>query len=644
MIYGHFICRLKISKDSDMLRCVTKIFKTLQLSTHFGLFSRWMRKRTPFLFRFFICCLISFFILKNDEVSNYDQRFQLRGPQKVSDQIVLILIRPSDFAINSTENINSMMNLQNSFSRNEDQFWDQQKWKLFLQKVLNYEPASVSVAIEFQNKQKLISNDIKENRIFFDSRIFWTIPIKDNSSNINSPLANKDNTNLGHMDLIRDEDGVVRRVITDSKNLPLLPELATGRNFPSGRSYHMINYRSEKNPFKTFYWSQIMNQQVALSDLKEKIVFIGTEATSSPKEMTPLGSQLRVQILAQIADNLIQNRWIRRADIGLSALYLLSIALLTVAIITQFPQSVSFFLFAWLATFIAALSAWIFDSLYFWVPAVSPVILIILVWIIFVGYQVSKIERKNFLLQQEQKYLQELEQLKNNFVSLISHDLKTPLAKIQAVTNRLLTSDMIKNHQGDLVAIKNYSEELHKYIQSILQILKVESRDFKLNKEVADINDVIESVVKQLNPLAIESQMTLAVDLEPLFAAEFDQTLMKEVILNLIENSIKYGSSKQQISIRSWEENENIYVSISDTGPGISPEDLENVWKKFSRGKGQDLKTKGTGLGLYLVKYFVELHGGQVKMDSQIGKGTTVVFNLPIATEEKLTHPAQEQI
>ena len=87
-------------------------------------------------------------------------------------------------------------------------------------------------------------------------------------------------------------------------------------------------------------------------------------------------------------------------------------------------------------------------------------------------------------LKQEQSYLAELEQLKNNFVSLISHDLKTPIAKIQAVLDRLMSAgDAPPEMKDDLFSLKNYSEELNRYIQSILKVLRVESRDFKIMKE-----------------------------------------------------------------------------------------------------------------------------------------------------------------
>ncbi|MNT80225.1 Histidine protein kinase DivJ [compost metagenome] len=83
----------------------------------------------------------------------------------------------------------------------------------------------------------------------------------------------------------------------------------------------------------------------------------------------------------------------------------------------------------------------------------------------------------------------------------------------------------------------------------------------------------------------------------------------------------------------SVEEGNDVVVAVKDTGEGIKPEDLEKVWGKFTRGSDQDMKTKGSGLGLYLVKYFIELHGGTVVMESQLGQGTTVSFSLPLEEE-----------
>jgi signal transduction histidine kinase len=144
------------------------------------------------------------------------------------------------------------------------------------------------------------------------------------------------------------------------------------------------------------------------------------------------------------------------------------------------------------------------------------------------------------------------------------------------------------------------------------------------------LNEVITDVLRQLQPLATEKEIQLKTDLEPLFSMEADNTLIREVIVNLVENAIKYTPHKGLITIRSREVDNQVQVEVLDTGEGIPAEEIETVWKKFVRGKEQDLKSKGTGLGLYLVKYFIELHGGNVNLESEHRKGTKVSFSLPL--------------
>ncbi len=292
------------------------------------------------------------------------------------------------------------------------------------------------------------------------------------------------------------------------------------------------------------------------------------------------------------------------------------------------------FLFLSLATVWTAFSMWTFDTFYIWLPIASPLTLLVLIWIVYIGYQALRIEQAHNKLQQEQRYIAELEQLKNNFVSLISHDLKTPIAKIQAVIDRLTVQNSLPDSvQEDFLNLKIYSEELNRYIQSILKVLRVESKDFKINKETADINGVIENVIERTRPLAKSKSISINLNLEPMFLIEFDVTLMTEVMLNLVENAIKYTPINGQISIHTTETDTEVLVTVSDTGEGIDPEDQIHIWKKFVRGKNQELKSKGSGLGLYLVKYFIELHGGTITLKSELGKGTTFDVSLPIESE-----------
>jgi len=398
----------------------------------------------------------------------------------------------------------------------------------------------------------------------------------------------------------------------------------------------LINFRGDKRVFEEYSLTDVLSDSFKVETLRDKIILIGAESSNESLYLTPFGPSNRHTVLAHMLDDLLEKRTIQIAPYWIYTLLLITFVWLTIFIMIHYPQSVAFVFLAWILTLWAALSAWIFDSFYYWLPVSAVNVLVISAYVIFLGYQANTIERKHYKLKQEQKYLQELEQLKNNFVSLISHDLKTPIAKIQAVLHRLQLQNHSSELTQDLRSLQDSSEELNRYIQSILKMLRVESRDFKLHIEVGEINEIIKDVVRQISPLAHEKNIQLLVELEPMFSSEFDHTLIREVIVNIIENAIKYTPINGTVRIHSQEKENLIYVDVTDTGEGIPESEVSQVWGKFVRGKDQDLKTKGTGLGLYLVKFFIELHGGKVALESEIGKGTTISFCLPIEGQSQI--------
>lgn len=594
---------------------------------------RYVSRRRGFWLRCLLCWAIGCLALSNDEINSYDQRFQLRGDQKTSRQIVLINIRQSDFATIYSSRTNFLSNMSEVTDITDSFFWNKQIWSELLLRILSQNPKSVGVTLYFGDNVGTIRLTPDEKNIFLDPRIVWASTTNSLERVLTPLFANREQSNLGNNEIRRDEDGVVRRVFPQRMDMPHMVEKLTGKKFPSTQVALPINYRGTNRVFTQYSLSEIIFDEVPANAFENKIVIIGAETSSSPIYMTPIGTLSRTEILAHVTDTVIGNKWIKRLSFWWYASGFFVLMLFAVFLITTYPQSVALFFILWIATLLAALSAWGFDTFYFWSPALSPFILLGASWIIFIGYQATKIEKKNFRLQQEQKYLQELEQLKNNFVSLISHDLKTPIAKIQAIVDRLLTQHHESELGSDLRSLRLFSDELNRYIQSILKLLRVESRDFKINTDVGDINEIIEEALHQLRPLAREKNIQIHTALEPMFSLEFDMTLVKEVIINLVENAIKYTPRDGQIEVISYESEDYVHVLVKDTGEGIKPEDMDKVWGKFTRGSDQDLKTKGTGLGLYLVKYFIELHGGKVKMESTVGQGTTVTFTLPLDSE-----------
>ena len=599
-------------------------------------YSRWFNINRGFWLRALFCWMIALFFLKFDENGNYDNRFRLRGTQKISNQVVLVTIKTSDFLkiydlkTYALINTNELSDLSDSF------YWDRTLWQKLISEILKQSPRSVGVTLYFGDNIGQVRLSTEEIISFKDKRVFWAT----NSSELEKlslPMATRpDRSNLGAIDTLKDDDGVSRRLLLNPDFLPNIASRMTqslGTNRPP-YSVPIINFINQEQ-FKNISYLDIINGKIPKDYFLGKIVLIGTEKSSFSQVQTPIGALSRHEYWGQVAENIIQNKFIKNLSFFYYAGFLLVLALISIAIISNYPQSVAFFFFLWLITLNAAFSAWIFDSFSVWMPIISPLSLVIFIWVLFTAYQALRIEKAHMKLKQEQSYLAELEQLKNNFVSLISHDLKTPIAKIQAVIDRLISSAYSPSEiQIDLLNLKDYSEELNRYIQSILKVLRVESRDFKILKETADINGVIENVIERIRPLALSKGIRVEVELEPMFLIEFDVTLMTEVFLNIIENSIKYTSDNGLIRIHSFENETDVFVEISDTGEGISVEDQENVWKKFVRGKAQDYKTKGTGLGLYLVKYFIELHGGKISLKSELKKGTTVYVSLPLSENE----------
>lgn len=590
--------------------------------------------------RAFVCWLFALFFLQFDESGHYDIRFQLRGDQRVDRSIVLVtlkaseLIRLDDLKTGSLISANELADMSDSF------FWDRQLWQSLLAKILHQQPHKVAVTLYFGSNVGQIRLTPSEVQIFRDPRLIWAA----NSSGpekLSLPMATRpDRSNIAHIEILKDNDGVVRRLAKTMDGLPDLASRVTGSaQTGTNRKADIINYKG-RQLFTEVTLSDVLSPDLPADFFKNKIILIGTEKTNSSQIQTPIGPMTRHEFWATVTENKLNGSFIKKFSGFIYALFLLALTGLAILIISSYPQSVALFLMIWVATLTAAFSAWVFDSFSLWIPVATPLSLFILIWVLFIGYQALKIEQAHARLKQQQSYLSELEQLKNNFVSLISHDLKTPIAKIQAVLDRVLTQNQLSPElQTDLSSLKEYSEELNRYIQSILKVLRVESRDFKILKETADINGIIENVAARLQPLAQSKKIDLQLNLEPMFLIEIDVTLMTEVFLNIIENAIKYTPGHGRVSVRSFETETDVYVEVSDSGEGIDPEDQELIWQKFVRGRAQDYKTKGTGLGLYLVKYFIELHGGRISMNSELKKGTTFIVQLPIEQTEAEKSP-----
>ncbi len=587
----------------------------------------WLR----ILFCWVLGSAISFF----DETKDYDLRFNLRGSQSVAKQIVLVFFDQEDWNVWHGPSSNLIRSIKEFSVVTDSYFWRAKTWDLLLSKILSQNPTSIGVNFFFNEQLPKPEENL---HALLDPRVTWAGQLDTEGRPALPLMANSYGYNVALVDLREDEDRILRRFTSPLAPLPhmglKLAETQTGSSVQELNSFlgetKLIDFRGTPHVFSSVSALAVLQGRIPPSFFKDKIVMIGSHSVQAHLFQTPLGRMSRTDVLAQVVDNILNKRWISRMSPWFCSLYMLAILLFTVALLTQYPQAVAFVFLLWLSLGTTALSLWVFDSFDFWIPAFSPLIMVLFTYVIFLGYQLSLKENQTWRLEQEKSLLSELDQLRNNFISLISHDLKTPIAKIQAICDRLLSGSVSDEVKDGLQSLRKESTELHRYIQSILQISRLESSQEQVRRDATDLNEVVEKVITQVRPLFEDKRQTVNVELEPIFSIEVDSIMIQEVILNLVENAIKYTPNDGSIKVSTQEVDDKVIFSVKDNGNGIPKEDRDHIFEKFFRGQAQQSQIKGTGLGLFLVKYFIELHGGEVFLESEVGKGTRVGFALPL--------------
>ena len=215
----------------------------------------------------------------------------------------------------------------------------------------------------------------------------------------------------------------------------------------------------------------------------------------------------------------------------------------------------------------------------------------------------------------------------------MSHDLKTPLARIQGMTEMAMAQpqNLSDTQREALETINQSSDEPANFISSVLNLTRIESKELKLHLQSKDINQLLEDTVRKFQFLAKSKNIEMVLELEPIFSTKVDVDLMKQVLGNLIENGIKYSPEGSKILITTEERDNQIVIQVADQGFGIPKDELSNVFMKFYRSKNaKSSPIKGSGLGLYLAKYFVELHQGKISVESVPNQGSTFTVELPM--------------
>jgi len=233
-------------------------------------------------------------------------------------------------------------------------------------------------------------------------------------------------------------------------------------------------------------------------------------------------------------------------------------------------------------------------------------------------------------------YFKELDALKSDFVATVSHDLRSPLTLMRGYATMLEMVGELNDQQANYVRrIVGGVESMSRLVNNLLDLGRIEA-GVGLQLEMVPVHDIIERVINTLQLQATQKRVQLSAHIPehtiPLIEA--DQALLQQALHNLVENAIKYTEAGGQVQVRVSTRPDSLVFEVKDSGMGIAPVDQPRLFEKFFRGVQPGAKKEGgTGLGLAIVKSIAERHGGEVWMESQLGKGSTFYVSIPVRQE-----------
>ncbi len=237
------------------------------------------------------------------------------------------------------------------------------------------------------------------------------------------------------------------------------------------------------------------------------------------------------------------------------------------------------------------------------------------------------------LLIEDVTQIRKLERMRSDFVSNVTHELKTPLTSIKGFVDTLkngaINDPVVTTRFLDIIDIE--ADRLYNLIQEILLLSEIESRDKDINITKVSIYIIVDNVKKILQPLADKKEILLNFIIEPgMIDLLCNKERIAQILINLIENAIKY-TEKGEVNVDFYNSSNILTITVKDTGIGIPKESIERIFERFYRvDKGRSRKVGGTGLGLSIVKHIVILYKGKIEVESELGKGSAFKVTLPI--------------
>jgi two-component system NtrC family sensor kinase len=233
------------------------------------------------------------------------------------------------------------------------------------------------------------------------------------------------------------------------------------------------------------------------------------------------------------------------------------------------------------------------------------------------------------IVMQDITHLKELDRIKSEFVTAVSHDLRSPLTAILGYVELIAKAGEVNALQNEFIQkVQSSVVKITTLIDDLLDLGRIEA-GLDSEREQIYLADLVREVAIGFNSTVAEKGLAIELDVAKGGSAMLgDKVRLRQMIGNLLDNAIKYSSEGDTISLKTWVEGDQIIFSIQDTGPGIPPADQPYLFDKFFRASNVPEDLPGTGLGLSIVKSIVERHNGRIWADSRLGEGTTfsVVF------------------
>ena len=367
------------------------------------------------------------------------------------------------------------------------------------------------------------------------------------------------------------QDGVARRhVVKLSKFYSIEVGAAQKLGFIKSLSHlpdlFYTNYYGPKKTFKTVSFSKVLKKQLPANFFNNKIVFIGhaNSATSQPFNTTPFDKKLysftNLEIHATILDNIRSKAYISKSHFYTNTSITFLASFISIVLIMENAPFIGIILFLVFGVIIYTIGFFLLTFYNTWIYTFHPLLAVFISYYILIPYRLLKENQKRIAFEKENLSLTQVEKFKTNFISLMSHDLKTPIARIHGIAEvlSLTTSGVPASLQPSIISIMESAEDLLSFVNNILNVARIESEKISLNKESKDINNIIENCIKSLSYVAKTKNITLRSDLEPLFSIKLDSHLIRQVISTLLENAIKYSPSGSTVTLSSNEHDDYI--------------------------------------------------------------------------------------